>query len=150
MAENKTEVAVGAGVLAVAVGFFIYGAQATGFGAGAGGTTADYAASFRAADGIAVGTEVRMAGVRLGSVTALDLNPQTFRADAVVTVPAALELPDDSALVISSEGLLGGNFVEIVPGGSPFALEDGGTFTDTQGSVSLVSLMMKFVSGSGE
>lgn len=149
MAENRTEVAVGAAVLAVAVGFFVYTAQATGF-VGAGGDTANYTASFRSADGISVGTEVRLAGVKLGSVTALDLNPTTFRADATVQVPATLEIPDDSALIISSEGLLGGNYVEIVPGGSAFALEADGEFYDTQGSVSLVSLLMKFVSGSGE
>lgn len=147
MAENRTEVFVGTAVLAVAVGFFVYAAQATGF-VGGGGSVTSYTASFRAADGIAVGTEVRLAGVKLGTVTDLSLNTETYRADATVSVPANIEIPDDSALIISSEGLLGGNFVEIVPGGSPFALEANGTFTDTQGSVSLVSLLMRFV-GSG-
>ena len=147
MAENRSEVLVGTGVLAVAVFFLVYLFQTGGAGfAGAGGTT-EYGASFRAVDGISVGTEVRLAGVKLGSVTALELNPETFRADAKFSVPAEIELPDDSAVIISSEGLLGGNYVEVVPGGSPFALEPGAEILDTQGSVSLVSLLMKFVSG---
>ena len=57
------------------------------------------------------------------------------------------EIPDDSAIVIYSEGLLGGNFVEIMPGGSPFNLEEDAEITDTQGAVSLISLLLKFVSG---
>ena len=150
MAENRTEIFVGTVVLTVALGFLFYTAQATGFANGPGSSAANYSASFRAADGIAVGSEVRLAGVKLGTVTDLALNPVTFRADATVAVPANLEIHDDSSLIISSEGLLGGNFVEIVPGGSPFNLEPGGEFLDTQGSVSLVSLLMRFVTGSEE
>lgn len=147
MAENRTEILVGAGVLAVAIGFFVYMAQATGGGFSGAGGAAEYRASFRSVDGISVGTDVRLAGVKLGAITALELNPETFRADATFQVPSTIELPDDSAVIISSEGLLGGNYVEIVPGGSPFTLEPGSEILDTQGSVSLVSLLMKFVSG---
>lgn len=150
MAENRAEILVGTAVLAVAVGFFVYTAQATGLGGGPGSSAASYIGSFRAADGISVGTDVRLAGVKLGTVTGIELNPVTFRADTTVSVPANLEIPDDSALIISSEGLLGGNFVEIVPGGSPFNLEPGAEFLDTQGSVSLVTLLMRFVAGGEE
>jgi phospholipid/cholesterol/gamma-HCH transport system substrate-binding protein len=80
-------------------------------------------------------------------VTGISLNPQTFRADTEFTVLSGIELPDDSAIVVSSEGLLGGNFVEILPGGSPFNLEAGAEIEDTQSSVSLVGLLMKFVAG---
>jgi phospholipid/cholesterol/gamma-HCH transport system substrate-binding protein len=58
-------------------------------------------------------------------------------------------VPDDSAIVISSEGLLGGNFVEVMPGGSPFYFEPGDQIEDTQGAVSLISLLVKFVAGDG-
>ena len=147
MAENRSEVLVGAGVLAVAIAFLFYLSQSGGAGFAGSGGTSEYSASFRAVDGIAVGTEVRLAGVKLGTITALELNPETFRADATFSVPSDIALPDDSAVIISSEGLLGGNYVEIVPGGSPFTLEPGTEILDTQGSVSLVSLLMKFVSG---
>ena len=93
---------------------------------------------------------MRLAGVKIGSVTGLELNPQTFRAETSLAVQKDIVLPDDSSVVVASEGLLGGNFVEIVPGGSEFNLEDGGELLDTQGAVSLISLLLKFVSGSSE
>ena len=141
-----TEVLVGAAVMAVAVGFFFYAASSTGSGPSGGSYT--LTASFRSADGIAVGTDVRLAGVQVGTVTAMTLNPETFRAETTFTLRDDIELPDDSAIAISSEGLLGGNFVEILPGGSPFTYAPGDQIMDTQGSVSLVTLLMRFVSGS--
>ena len=88
--------------------------------------------------------------MKVGTVTELTLNPDTFRADAVFTVQENLALPEDTALLVSSEGLLGGNFLELVPGGSPFNLEPGTAIQDTQSSVSLVTLLMRFVTGDGE
>lgn len=145
MADNKTEILVGAVVLATAIGFAAYTASVTGLQTATSGYT--LTASFRSVEGIKAGTDVRLAGVKVGSVSAVNLNPETFRADAEFTVQDGIEIPDDSAISISSEGLLGGNFVEIIPGGSPFSLEPGGEIEDTQGSVSLVTLLMKFVSG---
>ncbi|MBW6417003.1 outer membrane lipid asymmetry maintenance protein MlaD [Celeribacter sp. PS-C1] len=149
MAENPTEVAVGAGVVALALGFLVYAGQITGFG---GGASEHYqlTASFRSAEGISTGTDVRLAGVKIGTVTALDLNRDTFRAEARLTLDGDVALPDDTAAMISSEGLLGGNFVELVPGGSMFNFEDGQVIADTQGSVSLINLLLKFVTGSGD
>jgi len=150
MSENSTtEILVGGAVLAVGLGFFLYAANATGLGSGTDGHY-DLKASFRSVEGVTVGTDVRLAGVKVGTITALDLNPQTFRADATFTVENGIELPDDSAAVISSEGLLGGNYVELVPGGSTFNLEPGQEVLDTQGSVSLISLLMKFATGGGD
>jgi phospholipid/cholesterol/gamma-HCH transport system substrate-binding protein len=143
MAENTTEVLAGAAVLAVAIGFLVYAGQSTGFGAGA--DSYPLKASFRSVDGISVGTDVRLAGVKVGSITGLDLNPQTFFADAEVQIAKGIELPTDSAILISSEGLLGGNYVELIPGGAAEVLAAGDEIEDTQGSVSLVSLLMKFV-----
>ena len=64
-----------------------------------------------------------------------------------ISVDLGVELPDDSAILIASEGLLGGNFVELQPGGSPFNFIAGDMIVDTQGSVSLLNLLMKFASG---
>jgi phospholipid/cholesterol/gamma-HCH transport system substrate-binding protein len=148
MSENATEVAVGGAVLAVAVGFLVYAAQATGLGTTAG--SYELRASFRSVEGVKLGTDVRMAGVKVGTVTGLALNPETFMAEARFTLNDGITLPDDSAALISSEGLLGGNFLEIMPGGSPFNLEPGAEIEDTQGAVSLTSLLMKFVGGAAE
>ncbi|MEX0338291.1 MAG: outer membrane lipid asymmetry maintenance protein MlaD [Arenibacterium sp.] len=149
MAENKTEIAVGALVLAAAVGFAIYAGQVAGLSSG-GGENYPLTASFRSLEGVSVGTDVRLAGVKVGTVTDVALNSETYRADTVVTLSEDVLIPDDSAIVISSEGLLGGNFVEIVPGGSPFYFEPGDEIADTQGAISLISLLLKFVSGDGE
>jgi len=143
-----TEVLVGAAVMAVAVGFFLYAAGSTD--AGPSGGSYALSASFRSADGISVGSEVRLAGVRVGTVTGMALNPDTFRAETSFTLREDIVLPDDSAIAISSEGLLGGNFVEIIPGGSPFPYAPGDQIMDTQGSVSLITLLMRFVAGDGE
>ena len=148
MANQTTEVLVGAGVLAAAVSFFVYAAQVTG--AGPGGTQASYTASFRSVEGISVGTDVRLGGVKVGTVTQLDLNPQTFMADTQFTVEDKIRLPEDTAVLIASEGLLGGSYVELLPGGSPFELEPGTEIEDTQSSVSLINLLLRFVSGSGD
>jgi len=148
MSEHKTEVVVGALVLAVAVGFVAYAGKTTGLTGG--GEEYPLNASFRSADGVSVGTDVRLAGVKVGRVTELRLDPETYRARTVFTVREGVDVPDDSAVAISSEGLLGGNYVEIMPGGSPFHFEPGDEIEFTQGAVSLVSLLMKFVSGGEE
>lgn len=146
MSENRAELLVGAAVLAVAIGFLGYTVTRTGGMQGSSGY--ELTASFRSAQGVSVGTDVRMAGVKIGTLTGLDLNPETFRADARLTIQNSVELPDDSSVVIASEGLLGGNFVEVQPGGSPFNLEPGSEVQYTQGAISLIELLSKFV-GSG-
>ncbi len=146
MSNQITETLVGGAVLAAALGFGIYGAQVAGLGDASGGRY-DLTASFRSIEGVSVGTDVRLAGVKVGTVSAVTLNPETYRADTVVSLQSETQIPDDSAIVISSEGLLGGNFVEIVPGGSPFYFAEGDEILDTQGAVSLISLLLKFVSG---
>ncbi len=148
MSENPGEVIAGAATLAVAVGFLVYAAQGSGMTAPSEGY--DLHASFRSALGVGVGTDVRMAGVKVGTVTGLALNPETFRADMTMSLASALEVPEDSSVAISSEGLLGGNFVELVPGGSPFALAPGEEIEDTQGALSLIGLLAKFVSSASE
>jgi phospholipid/cholesterol/gamma-HCH transport system substrate-binding protein len=147
MSHNNTEILVGGAVLAAAIAFAVYAGQATGLS----GTPQGYAlnASFRSLEGVGVGTDVRLAGVKIGTVTDVVLNPVTYRADTEFSVINGIEIPDDSAAVISSEGLLGGNFLEIMPGGSPFNFAPDDEISDTQGAVSLISLLLKFVSGSG-
>ncbi|MCF8486237.1 MAG: outer membrane lipid asymmetry maintenance protein MlaD [Rhodobacteraceae bacterium] len=147
MASERSEILAGAAVVAVALGFLGYAANSAGLSRDSGGYALK--ASFRSVDGIAVGSDVRMAGLKIGRITELSLNPQTFFADATIVLPESIQLPEDSAILISSEGLLGGNFVEIVPGGALDVLAPGAEIEDTQGSVSLVTLLMKFVGNGG-
>jgi len=143
MSENKTEVTIGALVLAVAVGFVFYVGKTTGISASTGGY--QISAAFRSAEGISAGTDVRLAGVKIGTVTDMALNPETYRAQVTFAIQEGINIPEDSTFAIESEGLLGGQFVEVFPGGSFDYLVEGDETLDTQGAVSLTSLLMKFV-----
>jgi phospholipid/cholesterol/gamma-HCH transport system substrate-binding protein len=147
MKENKLEVIIGAVVIAVALGFVVFLYQSTGLSVSH-SKHYELKADFRSADGIHVGTDVRLAGVKVGTVSDLSLNVETYRAEAELAIENAVDIPEDSALTVSSEGLLGGNFIEIIPGASYEYMQPGDEFLDTQGSVSLISLLLKFVSGS--
>ena len=145
MLENKTEVFVGGAVVAVAIFFVFYVFQTSGFSTGSGNYPIH--ASFRSAEGVRVGTDVRLAGVKIGAVTQIELDSETYEARSTLSIGKNIQIPDDSSLTIASEGLLGGNFVEVVPGMSEDYLQSGDEVLDTQGSVSLIQLMMRYVSG---
>ena len=102
-------------------------------------------ARFDRVDGISNGADVRIAGVKVGSVTGSRIDPETFGAELTLRVDRSLRLPDDTSAEITSEGLLGGKYVSLVPGGSEKYLTDGGRITETQGSVSLESLLGRFI-----
>jgi len=145
MRENTTEVVVGAAVLAAALSFLWVLAGTTGIGSAS--SDLKLQANFRSAEGVTVGTDIRLAGVSIGTVSGLDLNLDTYRADATFAIDEGVAIPDDSAAVVASEGLLGGTYVEIVPGGSFEMYTDGALIEDTQGAVSLIQLLLKFVGG---
>ncbi|WP_378944318.1 outer membrane lipid asymmetry maintenance protein MlaD [Paracoccus sp. R86501] len=139
--EARAELIAGALVLAVAVGFLAWAGQ------GKWSTSNGYhvTASFPDVDGVSVGTEIRLAGVKIGRVSDIQLNPQTYLADAVFQIPDDVVLPADSAALIQSDGLLGGAYIQLQPGGSMDNLAPGDEIEDVQGAVSLLQLMMKFV-----
>ena len=142
MAERVAETVIGALVLAGAAGFVLYAGQTGGVRLAE--ESYQLSASFRSAEGIAVGTDVRLAGIKVGSVTGLELDPASYQAQATFTVREDVMLPEDSDVKIASEGLLGGSFLEITPGASDFMLAAGDEIVNTQGSVSLLNLLMRF------
>ncbi|MGP9804299.1 outer membrane lipid asymmetry maintenance protein MlaD [Paracoccus sp. NSM] len=145
--EARGELVAGGVVLAVAIGFLGWAAS----GRMMPGSGYEVTASFPDVDGVTVGTEVRLAGVPVGRVAAITLNRQTYMADAVLRLPQDVLLPADSAAIIQSDGLLGGAYIQLQPGGSMDNLAPGDEIEDVQGAVSLFQLMMKFVdSQSGE
>lgn len=146
MSHSSAEILTGAAVLIVAAGFAFYAAEGAGFSSGK--KTYPLTASFRSVQGISSGADVRLAGVKIGTITDLKLNPETFFADTRIAVYDDVRLPSDSAILISQDGLLGGAFVEVIPGGMPDDMKPGDEIMDTQGAVNLISLMMKFVTGS--
>ena len=148
MTHSAAEVAVGGAVLAAALAFGVYTVQSTGFAMGA--TGYELQASFRSVEGISVGTDVRLGGVKVGTVSAISLNAETYRADTTVVMNDGILVPDDSVIAIASEGLLGGNYVEISPGASFDYYAAGEEILDTQGSVSLLNLLMRYIGGGGD
>lgn len=145
MANSVTETLLGAGVLIAAGGFLLFANQTAGLSGGGGDGRYEVRANFLSAEGVSVGSDVRMAGVKIGTVTAMSLNPETYFAELTVSVRDDIKLPDDSDIKIASEGLLGGSYVELTPGGSEFMLADGDEVLNTQSAVSFLNLMLKFV-----
>jgi phospholipid/cholesterol/gamma-HCH transport system substrate-binding protein len=90
---------------------------------------------------------VRLAGIKVGAVTDLELDAESYQALVGFTVRDDLRLPEDSDVKVASEGLLGGSFLEITPGASEFMLTDGDEVLNTQGSINLLNLLSRLGSG---
>jgi phospholipid/cholesterol/gamma-HCH transport system substrate-binding protein len=141
--RSIAEIAAGAGVLAVAIGFLGYAVLQGGRAPQMGGQA--LTAGFERVDGLNAGSDVKIAGVKVGSVVSMRIDPQTFQAQVVMRVQPGLRLPTDTSAEVQSEGLLGGKYISLVPGGSDRVLADGGRIMETQGSVSLESLLGRFI-----
>ena len=139
--DSRAEFIAGGLVLAVAAGFLILAAGPRLMPGGG----YDLMAAFPNIEGIEKGSEIRIAGVPVGRVSDISLNPETYLAEAQLRLRDGVILPADSAAIIQSDGLLGGAYLELQPGGSPDDLAPGDEIEDVQGAVSLLSLMMKFV-----
>ena len=137
---NTVETIVGAAVVALAIGFFAFAAKTAGVG---GGSASGYKviAEFDNAEGIHVGTDVRLAGIKIGSVTGQSLNSENYMARVEMTLDPKISLADDTAAKITSEGLLGGKFIAMDPGGSETKLAEGSVMNLTQGAVDIWSLI---------
>jgi phospholipid/cholesterol/gamma-HCH transport system substrate-binding protein len=140
------ETLVGIVVLAVAAAFLVYAFRVSGAAAGHG----DYrlSANFGRVDGIETGSDVKIAGVKVGTVAAATLNAETYEARLDLSLRRDIKVPEDSAAKILTDGVLGGSHVSIEPGASETMLGDGGVITVTQGSVDLLGLAVQaFTSG---
>ncbi len=101
-------------------------------------------ARFDNINGILTGSSVKMSGVDIGSVKKIDIDLTTFEAVITMDFKNKYNFPDDSEASIQTDGLLGGSYVSIMPGGSDVFLSDKQEITFTQGSTSLINLMLKF------
>lgn len=140
--RNFGEVVAGAAVILIAVGFLSYAVVNNGRTA-VGGIS--LTAEFENIGGIATGSDVRIAGLKVGSVTALDIDPKTYQARATFTVRDDIKMSVDSSASVATGGLLGGNFLSLAPGGDPKMLANGGVITVTQSAVNLEDLLGKFI-----
>lgn len=129
---------MGAAVLAAAAAFLLYAVSASGVGGGRG---YELTARFGQVGGLAPGADVRVAGVKVGSVRDVRLDSQTFLAKARLQLDPSVQLPADSTARIASDGLLGGAHVAIEPGAAEQSLVNGAEITNTQGAVDLFGLI---------
>ena len=136
--EQWAETAVGAVVLVVAAGFLFYSLTAGGPRQAHG-----YAveARFGQVGALAPGASVDVAGVKVGTVASIDLDPKTYLAIVRLDLDPKVPLPADSTAKITSDGLLGGAHVVIEPGGSTNSLKPGSQIENTQGAVDLFGLV---------
>ena len=141
MKNNLLETIVGAGVIAVAIGFFSFVYATAGVGQATGGYS--IVAEFDNVEGINVGSDVRMSGIKIGTVSAQKLDTTSFQAVLTLSVNNSIKLPDDSSAKITSEGLLGAKFISLEVGGSDDILKDGGKLEHTQGALDIWDLIGK-------
>lgn len=142
MQRSMIETLMGAVVLGVAAMFLVFAYSAANLRASTG---YEITASFNKIGGVKIGSDVRVSGISVGSVTGLSLDPTSFKAVVTMTVDDGYTFTDDTSAAIASEGLLGGNYIELVPGGSPDVIEPGGRVEYTQDSVDIVQLLGRFI-----
>jgi phospholipid/cholesterol/gamma-HCH transport system substrate-binding protein len=140
--RNAAEVLTGAVVLVVAVGFLGFAVAHSGRSSTSGYTLT---AKFDRIDGLPVGADVRLAGVKVGSVLDERIDPKSYLAVVTLSVRNGLELPKDTSAAVNSESLLGGEYISLSPGGDTTMLAPGGVITITQSTVSLEQLLGKFI-----
>lgn len=144
--ENLFEALVGLLVVALAAWFVFFAWGRTG------GSFEDrirVTALFPAVNGVAVGTDVRVAGLKVGTVASQRLNPDTYQAEITLAIDEDVRIPSDSSAAVTTEGLLGGTYVALLPGGSDQPLKDGDAIFDTQGSLDMIGLLGSLINNSG-
>lgn len=148
MRKNVIETVIGALVLVIAALFAVFAY-----------TSSDVAnidgyritARFDRLDGIQVGSDVRVSGIKVGTVSQLVLDPVAFRAVAELTIDPSVTLPADTIAKVTSDGLLGSKYMSLDPGGDEENIRPGGEIKFTQSTISLEDLVGQFIfSNSGE
>jgi phospholipid/cholesterol/gamma-HCH transport system substrate-binding protein len=149
MRRNMIETVMGAVVLLVAVAFVVFAFRSASL-SNAGRDGYQVMVDFNDASGLSAGTDVRMAGVKIGTVVAQRLNPDTYFAEVTLGISETVRLPSDSSARIIPDGLLGGNYVSLEPGGDDDYIADGGKILYAQGSVNVVDLLGRFIFSAAE
>jgi phospholipid/cholesterol/gamma-HCH transport system substrate-binding protein len=144
MQNNTVETLIGALVVAVAVGFLFFAYNTTHTGSF---NAYDLKASFNSADGIASGADVRLHGIKIGTVSSIDLDSKSYAAIVHLSIRDDVHIPDDSSVKVISSLLGGNSYLSIQPGGSDRMLAAGDTITNTQGSIDLMGLIGRVIYG---
>lgn len=142
MGGNLVETLIGAVVLAVAAVFLVFAYNRADVRTIKG---YELSAKFDKIDGVQVGSDVLMSGIKIGTVVGQQLDPENYLAVVRFTVRENIEVPEDSAVKIASNGLLGDKYLALEPGGSDVMLKPGEQIQFTQGSVDILDLIGKAI-----
>ena len=142
MHRNTLETVMGAIVLLAAAGFVALAYEAADV-KGNGGY--EIAAEFGSTGGLSVGDDVRISGIKVGQITAQQLDPITYVAKVSMAIEPTIKIPSDSSARITAASLLGGNYLELMPGAATDTLGTGAVIYDTRDPISLSDLLGKAV-----
>jgi phospholipid/cholesterol/gamma-HCH transport system substrate-binding protein len=145
--EHVAEALIGFLVVLLAIGFVVFAWDRTQAGRGDGYLLV---ARFPSVAGVTPGTDVRLAGIKVGRVAAERLDPETYQAVLELSIEQGVRLPVDSSAAITSEGLLGGNFIALTPGAEKLMLKPGEEILETSGAADLMGLIGSVVNRSGD
>ena len=142
MRGNLIETLIGAIVLIAAAAFLT-----SAYGWAGGGTVQGYelTARFNRVDGVKVGNDVLLSGIKVGTIIDIALDPGNFDVDMRFGIENSTRLPEDSSATIGSTGLLGDKYVALVPGGAKKMLGDGDEIRNTTDAVDVAALLSKII-----
>ena len=142
MRRNLIETILGGVVLLVAALFLVFAYSNASLRQVPGN---EYVARFNRIDGVNPGGDVRMSGIKVGNVKSVAIDPKTFVAIVHLTVDRSVALPTDTSAEVASDGLLGGKYVSLVPGGNEKTIQPGGEIRYTQGPINLEQMIGQFI-----
>ena len=142
MKKNPIETILGFGVLIFAASFLFIAAsridtkKVTGY---------TISANFLKIGGLEVGSDVRISGIKVGTVTNTILNKEDYTADVFLTIDASVHLPVDTIASIADVGIMGDKYVRLEPGKSRAVLQEGDKLTQTKNYRSLEDNVAEFI-----
>lgn len=142
MRHNVIETLVGGVVLALAAAFAWFAVSVANLQRSGG---YELMARFDRIDGLSQGADIRMSGIKVGTVGGVSLDPKTYFAQVRLRIDGDLKVPNDTVAEVASEGLLGGRYLNLLPGASDDVLAPGGTIRFTQAPVDLIQMLGKFM-----
>jgi phospholipid/cholesterol/gamma-HCH transport system substrate-binding protein len=143
MNRNPIETVLGAVVLVVAIMFLVFAYSTANIRPITGGY--QVSADFLKVGGLTRGSDVRMSGITIGTVSDQELDPKTFTAHIVLTIQNTVHLPADTEAAIVSDGLMGGKYVNLVPGHAAERIPPGGKIVHAQDFQSLEDLVGQII-----
>lgn len=146
MPRRIPELLAGFAVIIVAVLFLLYALRGAGEISSGGYILR---AQFGSIGGLTVGSNVKIGGVVVGHVASEALNPVTYAAEVTMTLDNRIKIPTDSSAAIASDGLLGGPYISVSPGGAETMMKSGDSFQVTQSAINIEDLIGKFIFSMG-